>query len=592
MRRERFAEAEASGVPDWRLFGRLLHYVRPYRWTAVLGVTMVLVAGALVIVGPLLIRNLIDEGIKTGDEGRITLLAMIFLGIEILRFGVEYVQGYLLQRLGQLSMRDLRMDVFAHLQKLPMRFYEEQPVGRIVTRTTNDVASLQELFSVGLVTLFKDIVLVGGIAITMLAVHFELGLVTLAAAPLVFLAVTAFRRRLRAAYRRVRGAVGRANATMQENLSGVRTIRIFGLEADRHGRFRSDNEELREAVLASVRTHAVFSPFVSVASATAMALVFWYGGDKVIQGAIGIGTLVAYIQWMPHLLTPIRDVGEKFNILQSALAAAERIFGVLDTKPEIIDRGEPAPLGEVKGEVELRGVRFGYREGREVLHEIDLRIRPGERVALVGRTGSGKTTISKLIARFYDPWSGTVRLDGRDLRGIPLADLRRQVAVVPQDVFIFSASALENVRLGDPALNRDRVVDACRRTNAHTFIERLPRGYDEPLAEGGGNLSVGERQLLALARALARRPAVLILDEATANVDTRTERLIAEATERMTRGRTTIVIAHRLSTIKNADRVVVIEEGRIVQDGPPEDLLCRAGLFRHMHRLQFQEGGT
>jgi ATP-binding cassette subfamily B protein len=575
-------------IRDLVLLARLIRYVRPYRWLALAGLLSVLAASGLVIAGPILVGKLIDDGILAEAPDVVAAIAFLYLGVQALRFAGEYGQIYLLQRLGQLTMRDLRMEVFEKLQKLPMAYYEKNPVGRIVTRSTNDVHSLQELFSVGLLHMFKDVVLVLGIAAALLWLDPVFGAVTLAAAPLVAVTVGVFRHLLRKAFRRVRAAVARVNGTVQENVNGAHVAQLFGIEEERHRRFRQDNDELRAAMTGSVRAHAMFVPMVSMASTTAMALVFWYGGGAAIQGAISLGVLVTFVEFMPHLINPIRDFGEKFTILQSAYAAAERVFGLMDEPPGIVDRPGLAPLPKPRGEVSFEGVRFGYEPGREILRGIDLRVRAGERVALVGRTGSGKTTIARLLARFYDPWAGAVRLDGRDLREVPLEDLRRGVAVVNQELFVFAASILENVRMGSGDVSRERAIEACRWTNAHTFAERRPEGYDRLLAEGGRDLSVGERQLLAFARALAREPAVLILDEATANVDTRTEQLIVEALDRITRGRTSIVIAHRLATVRRADRVVVIDDGRIVEEGAPERLLESRGTFRRLHELQFQ----
>ncbi|MHC4608573.1 MAG: ABC transporter ATP-binding protein, partial [Planctomycetota bacterium] len=463
-------EKRKLGMQDVRMLWRLAHYLRPYRLTAVTGFGLVMVGAGLVIAGPLIIRHLIDDGLMPGKMALVAAFALAYLGIEFTKFFVEYFQAFLLQRLGQLSMRDLRTAVFRHLQKLPFNFYEDHRVGAIVTRTTNDIQSLAELFSVALITLFKDFVLIVGISVALVVIHPELGLVTLAAAPAVVVAVIVFRRYLRLAYRRVRAAVAQLNTTVQENITGVRTIQLFGVEGERHERFSGDNRELRDAMLESIRMHAIFSPFVAVSSALALALVFWYGGNEVMAGGLSVGMLVAYIQYVPTLITPIRDMGEKFTILQSAFAGAERIFGVLDTPVEIADRPGLEPLEQARGEVAFEGVSFEYRPGIEVLHDISFRIAPGERVALVGKTGSGKTTIARLIARFYDPQQGRVTLDGRDLRDVAQADLRRAVSVVTQDVFLFADSVFENVRLGDERLSRERVEEACRWTHAETFV--------------------------------------------------------------------------------------------------------------------------
>lgn len=590
-------EDKKGKIYDARLMRRLLRYVRPYTGLALAGFFFVMATVGLVLVGPILIRTIIDAGIKrdpaalsglgmTGDI--IPTLAALFLLAEFLRFMAEYMQGFLLQKLGQLSMRDLRLDLFRHMQTLPMSFYEQNRVGRLVTHTTNDIGSLSELFSTGLITLFKDVVLIVAISVVLLQTDFVFGLVTLSVAPLLALVTVWFRRALRSAYRRVRAAVGKLNATLQENIGGVRVIQLFGIEDDRHRRFQEDNQEFLEATFSSVRSHAVFAPFISLASSLSLALIFWYGGGEVVQKSITLGTLVLFIKFTPHLMNPIRDLGEKFTILQSAFAASERIFQILDTPPGIVDTPDVKPFTGARGEIALDGVRFGYAPEREILHGLSLDIPSGQRVAVVGKTGAGKSTLSKLLVRTYDPSGGSIRLDGRDLRDIPLRDLHASVALVSQDIFIFPGSILDNIRLGDDAISREAVIEACRWTNAHSFIEKLPAGYDTILAEAGRNLSLGERQLLSFARALVRRPAVLILDEATASVDTRTERLIGQALDRITRGRTSIIIAHRLATVQNADRVVVIDQGRVMEDGPPAKLMAGGGIFQTMHALQFK----
>jgi ATP-binding cassette subfamily B protein len=574
-------------IYDARLMRRLLAYVRPYRRLALSGLLVVMGSAGLVLVSPFLIRSVIDDGLGRRDYDLIVILACAYLAIELIRFVTDYLQSFLLQKLGQLSMRDLRMEVFAHLQRVPLKFYEEHKIGRIVTHTTNDIGALNELFSVGLITLVKDFVLIAAIAVVLLIIDLKFALVTLSVAPLLALVTWWFRRRLRENYRRVRAAVARLNGTVQENISGGRVIQLYGIEEERHDRFRRDNGEFLESTLSSIRAHALFAPFISLSSSLSLALILWYGGGEAMQKAISLGTLVLFIKYMPHLLTPIRDLGEKFSILQSAFAAAEKVFTVLDTPAGIVDRPGMTPAAALKGRVELDGLKFGYAADREILHGMTATIEPGQRVAVVGRTGAGKSTLSKLLVRFYEPTGGAIRLDGRDLREIPLGDLRRQVAMVSQEIFLFPGSILDNLRLGDESITREAAIEACRWTNADPFIRRLPDGYDHVLAEGGRNLSLGERQLLSFARALVRRPAVLILDEATASVDTRTERLIGEALERITRDRTSIIIAHRLATVKTADRVLVLEEGRIVEDGPPSKLLAEGGIFQSMHSLQF-----
>ncbi|HEY5999267.1 MAG TPA: ABC transporter ATP-binding protein [bacterium] len=582
-------EIEPKGF-DRHLLRRLLAYLAPYRWRVALAILLLLAASALSLVGPYLVKLGIDEHIATGDLAGLDRIAVLFFAVALAGFVLRYAQTLLTYRIGQLAMLDLRLAVFDRIEAQPLAYFDRTPTGRLMTRVGSDVEVLQELFSTGAITVFGDLFTVLGVVVAMLAINARLALVSFAVLPLLFGATVFFRSRVRRSFRAIRQKVARMNAFLNEHVGGIVVVKLFSREAPAAARFERINDEHRQAFMGAVLAYAVFFPVVELIGAVAVALLLGYGGAQILAGALSFGGLVAFLEYVQRFYKPVQDLAEKFNILQSAMAAAERIFGVLDTEPAITDPPAPLPVTRARGAVEFRDVHFAYEPGEEVLRGISLRVEPGETVAIVGATGSGKTSLVSLLARLYDPQRGTVLLDGVDVRAYAQRDLRRQMAVVLQDVFLFSGSVLENIALGDPGIDRDAAVAAARRVGADGFVRALPRGYDTAVGERGVLLSVGERQLLSFARALAHDPPLLVLDEATSSVDSQSEALIQQALAVLFAGRTSIVIAHRLSTIRDADRIVALQRGRIRESGTHAELLRAGGLYAKLHRLQYVGG--
>ena len=512
---------------------------------------------------------------------------MIFAGILLAQFFFRVLQTYLVQWMGQNVMRDLRLEIFSHLQRLPLSFFDRNPVGRLMTRITTDVENLNELLSSGVVAIFGDVFTLAGIVIVMLWMNWRLALVTFTVLPFLTVATFLFRRFVRKAYREIRLRIARINAYLQENITGMVIVQLFNREKRNFEHFRRLNYDYLEAYLRTIFYHAVFFPVVELLSAVALGLILWYGGLRVFSGALTVGALVAFLQYTQRFFRPISDLSEKYNIMQSAMAASERIFKLLE-EPEQPSFTPPVQhLDRCRGEIEFRHVWFAYSGEDWVLKDISFRVEPGERVAFVGATGSGKTSIMSLLTRLYEPQRGQILLDGVDIRHVPLEELRRVVGVVPQDVFLFSGSVAENIRLGNRDISEDVVRQVAQALNVDRFVERLPRGFDEEVRERGGILSTGQRQLLAFARALAYDPRVIILDEATSSVDTETERLVQEALEKLMVGRTCLIVAHRLSTVQTADRIIVIHKGKIREQGTHQELLALKGIYYRLYKLQY-----
>jgi ATP-binding cassette subfamily B protein len=600
---------------DARLVRRLLDYVLPQAPLIAASVLLMLVVTGAALAQPYLLKLLIDDHILPRRAEGIVLLAGISILVTAVELLARYAQMYAMERTGQNVILALRGAIFAHLQRLDSSFFDRNPVGRLMTRVTTDVESLADLFSSGVVSLLGDSVKLIAIVAILWWLDWRLALATFATAPLLFLLSVLFRGRIRRTYREVRRRIARINAYLQEAVSGMLLIQLFRRERLSRDEFGAINRDHRDAELRAVVYESSFSAIIELIGTLAVALIVWYGGGRILRGVLTFGTLAAFIEYTGRFFAPIRDLSSFYAVLQAAMASLERIFDLLDTRPAITDTAAvaaptvlpaaaalpgtpaaaalpgapvaPVPAPRARGRIEFEGVRFAYRPEEPVVRDVSLRVEPGERVAIVGATGSGKTTLVKLLIRLYDPQEGCVRLDGRDVRELPLRWLRRQVGVVLQDHFLVSGSVADNIAFGDTALPRARLEAAARLARADDFIRRFPRGYDEPVRERGGNLSVGQKQLISFARVLAADPAVLVLDEATSSVDTETESRIQEALAGMLRGRTSFVIAHRLSTIVGADRILVMHHGRVVEEGDHRALLARRGIYHRLYLLQF-----
>ena len=577
---------------DHRLMRRLLGYLRPYRGDVALAL-VVSIADALVqLAGPLLTMEAIDNGIRHRDLGHLDDVAFLYLMVLIAGFGLAYLQTQIMQRVGQHVMRDLRTRLFSHLQRLPLTYVDRRPIGRLMTRVTNDVDVLNELFTSGLVSIVGDLFALVGIVVAMTRLNAELMGVTFSVLPLIALVTLTFRMKVRRSFREVRTRLARLNAYLNENLTGMTTVQMLGRERRALDGFREVNAGHRDANLQTVFYHAVFFPTLELVGALAVSLIVWYGGRQVMWGGITLGTLVAFIQYTQRFFRPIADLSEKYGILQQAMASAERVFDLLDAPvdPALEPRTHRHAVTRLAGRVEFDHVSFAYRGEDWVLRDVSFSIEPGEKVALVGATGSGKTTIASLLLGFYEPQSGAIRLDGRSLADLDVRAMRRRMGLVLQDVFLFSGTIADNLRLGRPELDPAAIERAAREVGAHDFVSALPGGYQAEVRERGATLSAGERQLVAFARALAWDPDVLVLDEATSNVDPHAEALIQSALRRLMRDRTCLVIAHRLSTIQDADRIVVLHHGAVRETGRHAELLQRRGIYYRLYQLQVLGG--
>lgn len=587
---------EDLGRPyDHQLVRRLARYLRPYRGEVALAVVVTLAEAAIQLCFPFLVKEAIDLGIRHRDLETLDRIAILYLSALIAAFGLGYLQSQIMQRVGQGLMRDLRRDLFAHLQRLPVAYFDRNPIGRVMTRVTHDVDQLNELFTAGIDALFGDLFMLIGIVFAMSQLDAELLAVTFSVLPLIVVITMIFRSRVRRAFRDIRARLARLNVFLNENLSGMSTVQMLGRESRNRRQFEALNADHRDAHLRVNHYHAIFFPALEWVSAIALSLIVWYGGRQVMWEGITLGILVAFIQYTQRFFRPISDLSEKYGILQQAMAAAERLFSLLDTPADkaAVDFSAAAPAPVTAGSrrgvgmrVEFEGVWFAYQEPHWVVEDVSFRVEPGERIALVGATGSGKTTLMSLLLRFYEPQRGVIRVDGRPLAEWDIEALRRRVGLVLQDVFLFSGTVSSNVGLDDPGVPRERIEAAMREVHAEDFLSRLAGGLEAPVLEGGSAFSAGEKQLLSFARALARDPDLLILDEATSSVDTHTERRIQDALRRLMHGRTSLVIAHRLSTIQDVDRILVLHHGRIREQGPHSELLVRQGIYWRLHQLQ------
>ena len=630
------SEEEVLGKAyDSRLMKRLLTYLRPYKWQVGIALASILLKAGADVLGPYLTKVVVDRylapvrGLHTPLDHflsnkslvGIAQIATLYVGLLLFSFLLEYLQTYYMQWAGQKTMFDMRAQIFRHLQRMHIGFYDKNPVGRLVTRVTTDVDAVNEMFTSGVVSIFEDVFVLAGIIAIMLRMNWKLALITFAALPLIGIATKIFRDKVRDSYRRIRVAIARINAYLQEHVSGMVVLQLFNREERAYDKFSEVNSVHMDAYKDAIMAHAVYYPVVEVLSAIAIASVIWFGGNDVIRNTTTLGVLVAFIQYAQRFFRPIQDLSEKYNILQSAMASSERIFKLLDTPTEIISAAvTKTPNGP--GRIEFDRVWFAYRsvpgendgghassagvlktssptatdarppgaEGLDwVLRDVSFTIEPGETVAFVGHTGAGKTTIISLLMRFYDVQKGAIRIDGVDVKEMDLVDLRRRFGVVLQDPFLFSGTVASNIRLGTSGINDEDVEKAAEDVNLADFIRTLPNGFDEEVRERGSTLSTGQKQLISFARALAHDPKILVLDEATSSVDTETEFRVRDALSRMVEGRTSVIIAHRLSTIQRADKIVVMHKGQVREMGSHQQLLAQHGIYYKLYQLQYKD---
>ena len=580
---------------DARLMRRLLGFMRPHR--VAIGWTVVAIIGlsVLQLAPPYLTKVAIDAHITTGELDGLDTLAFLFLGVLVLSYVLEYVQTYTLQVTGQRIIFDLRMRIQEHLQRLDVAFYDRNPVGRLMTRVTTDVDALNDLFASGVVSAFRDIFMLGGIAIVLVVMDWRLAIVALSVLPLIALVTQWFRHNARHSYRQVRGWIAQINAFLQENITGMATVQLFRREALHFDRFDAINQGHRDANIASIFYYAVFYPAIEVLGALAIAAIVWFGGGWTLQGTLELGSLVAFVLYSQRFFRPISDLSEKFNLLQAAMASSERIFALLDTPVSIESPTSRTPsdchhgLPAGPGHIRFEHVWFAYRDDEYVLEDVTFDVAPGQRVGVVGATGAGKTTLINLLMRFYDVNRGRITIDGVDIRERSLTALRSRFGLVLQDGYLFSGTVADNIRLGSDAISDAAVRRAAAAVHADRFIASLPDGFDSPVAERGATFSVGQRQLLSFARALAHQPSVLVLDEATSSIDTDTEQLIQDALRVLMSGRTTIAIAHRLSTVQDMDAILVFHKGRLRETGSHQELLAQRGLYFTLYQLQYRD---
>ena len=603
---------------DSRLMRRLLTYLLPYRVEATLAVIAIILKAGMDVLGPFLTKTAIDEYLTGPNRGHSVLdrwlssspmkgigqIALLYILALSLSFFFEFAQTYLMQWAGQKAMYDLRTQIFEHLQRMHVGFFDRNPVGRLVTRVTTDVDALNEMFTSGVVAIFEDVFVLAGIIVIMLRIQWWLALLTFSVLPLIFWATMVFRKVVRESYRRIRIAIARINSYLQEHISGIVVLQLFNREHRSYDEFKEVNAQHMDAYKDAILAHAIYYPVVEVLSAIAIAAVVWFGGNGALRNTVELGTIVAFMQYAQRFFRPIQDLSDKYNILQGAMASSERIFKLLDTHAEVESPLAPRSV-DGPGRIEFDHVWFAYREApaddahRGLLHpddsfdwvlrDVSFVIEPGETAAFVGHTGAGKTTIISLLLRFYDVQRGAVRIDGVDLREMDVHDLRRRFGVVLQDPFLFTGTVRQNIQLGTENITQEAVEEAAGNVNVADFIRSLPAGFDEPVRERGSTLSTGQKQLISFARALAHDPRILILDEATSSVDTDTEVRVRDALGKMVEGRTSVIIAHRLSTIQQADKILVMHKGQLRESGSHQQLLAQRGIYWKLYQLQYKD---
>ncbi len=573
---------------DSVLMKRLLKYVKPYKKYAAGAIFLNMIAAILGPLRPYLTKIAIDKYIVHSNYKGLLFISILLLGSLLIQAFIQYFLTYYTQLMGQNIIYDLRVKVFSHIEKLSLKFFDKTPVGRIVTRVTNDIEALNDLFSSGIIMVFSDIFIIFWIFVFMFYMSWELSLVTLSVLPILFYATFLFRRKVRNVYRDVRYHLARLNSYMQEHITGINIIQLFTKEDIEIKNFSGINSKYKNANINSVFYYALFFPTVELLSSIAIALIIWYGGGKVLHNTLTIGVLFAFVQYTEMFFRPIRDLSEKYNIMQTAMASSERIFKLLDNKTILNDPEKTVLFPELKGSIEFKNVWFAYNSGEYILKNFSVKINPGETIAIVGATGAGKTSVINILSRFYDIQKGEIFIDGINIKEIKKDKLRKLISVVLQDVFLFSGTIKSNISLGNKNIPDEKIIDAAQKVGAHKFINKLPRKYDEEVKEKGATLSVGQKQLISFARAIAYNPQILILDEATSSVDTKTEILIQKAIKKMLINRTSIVVAHRLSTIQSADKIIVMHKGEIRETGTHQELLSRKGIYYKLYQLQYK----
>lgn len=584
---ERFGSRESTGTISGRVLWRLAGFLKPFRKQLAVAAVLMLISSGAGLLAPYLTKIAIDQNIAAGDMPGLVRTSILLAVMLTASYLSSATLSYLLSWVGERVLNIMRDRLFNHLQQLSVAYHDRKIIGVTISRVINDVDVINDLLTQGAISLLGDSILLIGTIVVMVAMDARLALLTFCVLPLMVLATVLFSRRARLAYRETREKLGAVVGDLAENISGMRVIQAFAQEDSTQARFETINRANRDANISAVSLSFVFLPAVDVLSIMATCIVLGAGGLMVAQGSLTIGVIVAFMAYVSRFFDPIRDLSQLYTTLQTATAGGERVLELLDARPDVQDRPGAVELPPVEGRIELRDVSFGYTQEREILHDINMRIEPGETIALVGPTGAGKTSIANLVARFYEVSVGAVLVDGFDVRGVTQVSLHQQMGLVPQDPFLFAGTISDNIRFGKPGATDDELVAAAQLANADEFIRALPEGYDTRILEGGANLSVGQRQLICIARAVLVNPRILIMDEATSSVDTVTEALIQEALERLFGGRTAIVIAHRLSTVRHADRIYVIDNGQIVEQGGHDELIQRGGLYRDLYERQF-----
>ncbi|MGF7217737.1 ATP-binding cassette subfamily B protein [Spirosoma lacussanchae] len=587
------ADTKSTGSPSGRIFDlvilrRLYGFVKPYQTRFYLLIGIIMLAACLAPLTPLLIRYTIDNVIATGDGSRLTVMLMLMIGVLVVQAIVQFSNTYLSGWLGQHVIRDIRVQLYRKILQLRLKFFDNTPIGRLVTRSISDVETLADVFSEGMAAIAGDILQLILIIGVMFYTDWRLAAISLSTIPLMLFSTYVFKEKIKSSFNEVRTAVANLNSFVQEHITGMNIVQIFGSEKIEAEKFRVINDEHRQANIRSIWYYSVYYPVADIISAVAVGLVVWYGARQIIHADVSFGTVTAFVMFINLFFRPIRMLADRFNTLQMGIVSTDRIIKLLDSDEFTVNDGTYAPA-TLKGEVEFKNVWFAYNNEDWVLRDISFRVRAGETVAFVGATGAGKSSIINLLSRFYDINKGHINIDGVDVHEYELGQLRRNIGVVLQDVFLFSDTIQNNITLGDTRISREKMMEAAQLVGVHEFIDRLPDGYDYNVMERGSTLSVGQRQLISFVRAMVQDPRIIVLDEATSSVDTETEEMIQNAIDKLMKGRTAIVIAHRLSTIQKADKIIVVDKGRIVEQGKHEELLQREGFYANLYRMQYKE---